>query len=110
MDESVIKHLKQPYRERVLEGVPMKLSEAIRIGAKKRPQCSGTFFNDYGESCAMGAAMEVMFGASRMNVKIEHLKGATDHLPNDIYMDVISMNDGGVTREQIADWLEAKGF
>src|SRR5258706_3257598 len=35
----------------------MRLSGAIRIGARIRPQCEGSFFED-GRSCAMGAAME----------------------------------------------------
>lgn len=44
----------------------MKLSEAIRLGAEKRPQCRGSYFDQrYGynvnftiHSCVLGAALE----------------------------------------------------
>src|SRR5258706_4854134 len=35
----------------------LRLSEAIRIGARIRPQCSGWAF-EHGKSCAWGAAWE----------------------------------------------------
>lgn len=91
--------------------VKLKLSEAIRIGAQIRPQCKGRAFRD-GGSCAMGAAYEAMTG----NVwpeddfgnfpLIMHDFGA----PTSIVMRVTNMNDNGMTREQIADWLESQGY
>jgi hypothetical protein len=47
-----------PNREKLPEEIT-KLSEAIRIGATKRPQCTGDYF-DNGGSCALGAAWEAM--------------------------------------------------
>ena len=46
---------------RTCHRAPMKLSEAIRIGAERRPQCRDVFFNRiHGQlcSCALGAAFE----------------------------------------------------
>src|ERR1700741_3225132 len=55
MDESIVKHLEQP------QVGTLKLSEAMRIGARLRPQCSGYLFNN-GASCALGAAYEAVYG------------------------------------------------
>lgn len=89
----------------------LKLSEAIRIGAKKRPQCRGAYFNDYGESCALGAAAEALFGVNRMTFGSDSLRKLQDLYGDLTVTTVIFMNDGGgQTREQIADWLESRGF
>jgi hypothetical protein len=86
----------------------LKLSEAIRIGAKLRPQCRGNYFED-GKSCVLGAAWE---GA-----------GFDDEAPYDYMYQVLwkfginrlasliaSKNDAGESRESIADWLESQGL
>ena len=96
----------------------LKLSEAIRIGARLRPQGFGALFRN-GESCAWGAAYEAICGypghgvfgfsdshAGRMigNVLSEYFPGiAADY--------VYERNDSEhMTREQIADWLESQGY
>lgn len=103
MDESVIKHLEQP-------GVgTLKLSEAIRIGASKRGQCTGRFFKD-GRSCALGAALEgrgIAYAEEDWMVyeTVSPLLGITYTLAQEISL----KNDTGWSRERIADWLESRG-
>lgn len=106
----------------------LKLSEAIRIGAAKRPKCQG-LFND-GGSCAIGAAYEAFGGdpASTLDdtegawhficqrisfdeyTEIYSDEGRLTPLWEEIYM----RNDGDgrkeSTREEIADWLESQGY
>jgi len=107
----------------------MKLSEAIRLGAKLRPQCKGSFFC-YGKlegSCALGAAYEGYYGsrgdstegvASSVSARFPILRLLVDRTKvpdcisgeNDRFLlnnVVTSLNDyKGWTREQIADWVE----
>jgi len=85
----------------------LKLSEAIRIGARLRPQCRETFFWR-GASCALGAAAEAIGGYTdeRFPTDWESFFGA----PDDIIGQVIVRNDCGHTRERIADWLESNGY
>lgn len=96
-----------------------KLSEAIRIGAKLRPQGMGFYFSE-GRSCALGAAYEAVTGKY-------HEAGAGTDIPNmvDWFSEkfdmgpslgsrIVDMNDGNHgqiqrTREQVADWLESQG-
>src|SRR5882762_300527 len=96
-----------------------KISEAIRIGARLRPQCTGQMFL-HGKSCALGAAYEALYGypgldVVQMNTVIEG-SCALNWLPKGFptmakYDSAIFMkNDSGETREQIADWLEALGY
>lgn len=105
----------------------MKLSEAIRAGAKLRPQGLGGFFvydNDGNLcSCALGAAYEAVFHhvARRsetdytafeikfpeLNADIEMPDGQVQWIQNA----VAKLNDERCwTREQIADWLARKGY
>lgn len=89
----------------------LKLSEAIRIGASKRPQCVGRYFSDYGESCAIGAAAEALFGVNRMSFTNKH-SWQLEKIYGDgpMYL-AINWNDSGkYTREQIADMLAARGL
>ena len=112
MDESVVKHLEQQQIT--------KLSQAIREGAKLRPQCTGFTFRD-GRSCALGAAYEAAFGYPTDDI---YFSGDRDgemarklhekfnipwsfSLPREVGM---YMNDAGMTREAIADRLEAIGY
>lgn len=97
------------------EASPLKLkfSEAIRIGAKLRPQARGFLFLD-GRSCALGAAYE---GIGRKPV--EYRTAGDYHGQYDVLYErfgyelcnkVFKRNDAGDTREQIADWLESQGL
>lgn len=101
----------------------LKLSEAIRIGARIRPQCFGKFFRD-GESCALGAAYEAGIGRAleyggfpecfsdlerkfpMIHELVPSVRGGVDRL----YMEIAARNDQKESRESIADWLEAQGY
>ncbi len=111
----------------------MTLPEAIRLGAKIRPQSVGISWHD-GKSCALAAAYEVtggefLKGAGDPDYFLikNHLNkvwpGLMDHpvdLPSavsrhEVYGDdptilsaaIVELNDHhGWTREQIADWVE----
>ena len=94
----------------------LRLSEAIRIGARIRPQCEGSFFED-GRSCAMGAAMEgsglpyrEMREASQAAVAMfpELFLSGTSYTP--LGRSIFMRNDTGMSREEIADWLQSKGL
>lgn len=88
-----------------------KLSQAIRAGAKLRPQRTGAYFHE-GKSCALGAAYEGMYGyiddttAMIATWVVQHFR-----LRESLVQEVIIRNDKMLhTREQIADWLEAHGW
>lgn len=105
----------------------MKLSQAIRNGAKLRPQARLAFFYA-GKSCALGAAYEGYYGST--NTSMEEVAdclsrrfpvlrlllnksqvpsciegdGKDQYLLNNV---VTTLNDyKGWTREQVADWVE----
>lgn len=91
----------------------LKLSEAIRKGARIRPQCKGNFFLG-GSSCAMGAAYEAAtdrteVDAGTMFRVLPFLMDGPTRL-SDLATEIGKRNDSGDTREQIADWLEAQGY
>jgi len=116
MDESVIKHLEQAQRV-------TKLSQAIRIGALMRPQCTGVPHRD-GTSCAWGAAADGLGLRIRADTTGATVMAVGKSLYGDAWWAwgirtdngesladrVWQMNDGGQTREEIADWLEARGL
>ena len=90
----------------------IRLSTAIRIGSKLRPQCTGRLFRG-GASCALGAAAEAL--------GMPYQEGADfNPVPNHIWdvfravpkmEEIYARNDSGkYTREQIADWLESEGY
>ncbi len=93
------------------------LSDAIRLGATFRPQCRGTTSRRLIDSqigtCALGAAMEAVFGfnevASSPNGTLQQL---AKRFPNEeAWFDIIvTWNDGSeyLTREQIADRLDER--
>jgi|SRR6185436_2646324 len=95
----------------------LKFSEAIRIGARIRPQCTGRMFAR-GRSCALGAAYEAVFGPPPENAwdpsdKAHWTLGPclsklSERFGQSVY-EVWSKNDHGWTREEIADWLESQG-
>jgi hypothetical protein len=95
----------------------LKLSEAIRIGARIRPQCTGRWFSD-GKSCVIGAAIE---GAgwreeAQKYEQVEHvspwhwLEVRFGSVPYAVVDQMWRKNDAGKSRESIADWLEAQGL
>lgn len=109
MDVSIVRHLDQ--QQRVL-----KLSEAIRIGARLRPQCKVRLFSD-GKSCALGAAYEGATGKtcgyrdySLVKMQFPQLLSKIGEWRIPLYQEVYTRNDSGQTREQIADWLESIGY
>jgi hypothetical protein len=106
-----------------------KLSALMRQGAKLHPQtCDGLFAvvdDATGQviaTCALGAVMLAL--DSTMNLKrcdvfyleriIEEHTGV--HIGNvrvngkQLYHHIVHLNDGGESREVIADWLEAEGW
>ncbi len=109
MDESVIRHFEEQKVGKI------KLSEAIRIGARLRPQCRAEFFKD-GGSCVIGAALEgaglywkVM--AYKAEKRVWPYHWIRELFPNTVSdREFFVRNDNGETREQIADWLEEQGF
>lgn len=107
MDESVIREL-----EKSAKRAGMKLSAAIRIGAKLRPQCTGVHFDGRGNSCAIGAAYEGRFGRQENPPHwISWKQAFAAGIPTtDLYKKIGERNDNGWTREQIADWLESIGY
>ena len=101
----------------------MKLSEAMREGAKLRPQGFGSHFPGYhkhGEegctSCALGAAMEAAgIGPDAWHAWPAGQYTLAETFPHgydyDIVGRVLDMNDKErKTREEIADWLEGQGL
>lgn len=102
----------------------MKLSEAIRLGAMLRPQGFGRFFTGNARigrrSCALGAAGEAagILNATAATRKWEdswELQKRFPILATRVYgtsdirttQGVIQqMNDHGMSREQIARWVE----
>lgn len=84
----------------------LKLSEAIRIGAAMRRQCTGAWW--------VGAAWEGLYGyGSRIPpVPGDHDNSLMDALgaPHGLLSEITRRNDHGETREQIADWLESQGY
>lgn len=93
----------------------LKLSEAIRIGATYRPQVRGVWFSHAnGGSCALGAAWEGAFGKVTRETWA-HANGTELALrfgiPSSIISEIAKRNDQGLmSREQIANWLEAQGL
>lgn len=101
----------------------MKLSEAIRKGAKLRPQCTtGRFFGNIG-TCALGAAVEAVTGhphhtdGTALAVLHKEWKFLNPRKKGDgialssIGQKIVQMNDNEhMTREQIADWLAEQGL
>lgn len=98
----------------------MKLSEAIRAGAKIRPKCIAEYFSSDGKSCAIGAALEGIgveakpFNNSWINVEKEltELGFLDEDLKfKPLWGRIVFMNDEEfLTREEIADILEKEGL
>lgn len=96
-------------------------SEAIREGAKLRPQAIGYYFS-LGRSCALGAVLEISYGNTKHRdfvelnraypymVKEEHVCPESKCAGNHTLLGlVLHLNDDHQwTREVIADWLETE--
>jgi hypothetical protein len=101
-----------------------ELAKAIRLGAARRPQCFGSYFDERGGSCALGAAYDGMYELPRQarepgEVVPRHLERLF-HCLEDIVKRcpescrkrlplgamIVHLNDDhGWTRERIAEWL-----
>lgn len=92
----------------------LKLSEAIRIGAKMKPKQGACYWSrDEDSCCALGAAA---FGAGwtgygeigMVAFIASHFQIPCD-IENEIHWRNVMRGDGW-TREKIADWLESQGY
>ena len=98
-------------------------SEAIREGAKLRPQAFGAYF-DGGTSCAVGAAHEAITGKAEDSDAVALTEGSFPYMQlcnnkatcpqctaaiGSLLSTVTHLNDEHKwTRERIADWLETE--
>lgn len=94
---------------------PLRLSEAIRIGSKLRPECRNWWAQN-NASCAIMAAAEATgfpyrdYGITS-TVLVEHFRSVLPLVTSDLIERVANrMDSQGHTREQIADWLEDQGY
>lgn len=95
-----------------------KLSQAIRLGATFRPQCTGAYFLHQMEdpkdirSCAVGAAFEAVTGRTdiKNTEEVNELYKRFGMACMPIHEQIVKANDYGVSRETIACWLESKGL
>lgn len=92
---------------------PRELAAAIRKGAKIRPQAHGDMFFA-GRSCALGAAYEGATGLTCANsdyhkvTRLFPILGDSDGKLSELGKHIYRMNDHeGLSREQIADWLDS---
>lgn len=105
----------------------MLLSEAILIGAAKRPMCRGRYFEFGGDgirSCTLGAAYEAVAGKPPASVHFSdrHIaetlesrfpelnKRMEDDARVTLAESIIVKSDDGETRENIAAWLADCGY
>lgn len=95
----------------------LKLSEAIRIGAKLRPQGFGGAFptNEKGELCssAIGAMCEAVFGNTNSNYGFSKIYPELWEIIDgkSLLDQIIKMNDRKkLSREEIADYVESFGY
>jgi hypothetical protein len=108
-----------------------ELAKAIRLGAARRPQCFGSYFDERGGSCALGAAYDGMYEMPREKREpgevvprnLERLFHCLEDIvkqcpirPNvgeaacrkrlPLGAMIVHLNDDhGWTREHIAEWL-----
>lgn len=101
MDLTEVRHFEQ-------QTGTLRLSDAIRIGAKIRGQCADDYFSN-GKSCALGAAWEAITGDHTNQFLTEEIRRIFD-VPLDILDNIAYRNDAGLTREECADYAESLGF
>lgn len=108
-----------------------ELAKAIRLGSMRRPQCFGSYFDERGGSCALGAAYDGMYEMPREKrepgeivprnlERLFHcLEDVVKKCPETVVAPevqcrkklplgamIVHLNDDhGWTREQIAEWL-----
>ena len=98
-----------------------ELAEFIRAGSQRGHQCFGSYFDETGGSCALGAVYEGVYHLPRQHGKLvpDHLErlfrcldevtkrcpaGCNKRLP--LAAMIVHLNDDHrMTREQIAEWL-----
>jgi hypothetical protein len=104
-----------------LENEQKELADFIRVGSSRGHQCFGSYFDDHGGSCALGAVYEGVYHLPRDHGKLvpDHLErlfrcldevtkacpqGCKKRLP--LAAMIVHLNDDHrLTREQIAEWL-----
>jgi hypothetical protein len=104
-----------------LENEQKELADFIRAGSKRGHQCFGSYFDEKGGSCALGAVYEGVYHLPRQHGKLipDHLErlfrcldevtkrcpqGCGKRLP--LASMIVHLNDDHrLTREQIAEWL-----
>jgi hypothetical protein len=108
-----------------LQSEQRELAEYIRAGSTRGPQCFGSYFDEKGGSCALGAVYDAVYHLPRQHGKLipDHLErlfrcldevtkrcpheGCKKRLP--LAPMLVHLNDDHLlTREQIADWLTAE--
>ena len=106
-----------------LQSEQKELAEFIRAGSSRGPQCFGSYFDEKGGSCALGAVYEGVYHLPREHGKLvpDHLerlfrcldemtKRCPDHHECKKRLPLASMivhlnDDHRWSREQIAEWL-----
>lgn len=103
--------------DRELLHAPMKLSEAVREGCKRGPQLKcDLYVLPSGASCFYGAAMLGLgmgdgYSLSSLMTRLPSAQAAMYAFQDAHGYTPMDANDTrGWTREQIADWMESKGF
>jgi hypothetical protein len=104
-----------------LENEQKELADFIRAGSTRGHQCFGSYFDEQGGSCALGAVYEGVYHLPRAHGKLipDHLErlfrcldevtkpcpqGCRKRLP--LASMIVHLNDDHrMTREQIAEWL-----
>ena len=84
-----------------------ELAEWMRAGAAKTKQCARAYQDPLGRTCAWGAAA-LGFGID-LSKSSKGLMAFLDQWPENLYNDIVRMNDRGMSREAIADWLCREG-
>lgn len=105
-----------------LESEQKELADFIRAGSTRGPQCFGSYFDEKGGSCALGAVYDGVYHLPRKHGKLvpDHLERlfrcldeVTKRCPHEkcakrlpLAPLIVHLNDDHRwTREQIADWL-----
>lgn len=99
----------------------IELAEAILAGAKRRPQCFGSYFTFDGRSCALGAAYEGVHHLPKVvdsvTPRLERLFHCLEYVTRKCPLGcrktlplasmIVHLNDDHLwSRESIAQWLE----
>ena len=110
-----------PQPNGTLRAEQKELADFIRVGSTRGHQCFGSYFDEKGGSCALGAVYEGVYHLPRAHGKLipDHLerlfrcldevtkpcpKGCKKRLP--LASMIVHLNDDHrMTREQIAEWL-----